>query len=160
MSQADCQLDDFHFTRLAVRWYPPNESGHIEIEYGFDYKVGRHKTEKDRYRLAFTVSAKSSTPEPIGYLLDSEIVGFFRFPEGIDQKKADYLIRVNGCAILYGILRGQVANLTGNFPQKKLLLPSLMMREVVDGVEKQKEAQRKLKKPASKAPKAASVKKV
>jgi hypothetical protein len=35
-----------------------------------------------------------------------------------------------------------------------------MMREVVDGVEKQKEAQRKLKKPASKAPKAASVKKV
>jgi preprotein translocase subunit SecB len=146
MNQADCQLDDFHFTRLAVRWYSPKEPGQIDIEYGFDYQVGQHKTEKNRYRLAFSVSAKSSTPEPIGYLLDSEIVGFFRFSEGIDQKKADFLIRMNGCAILYGILRGQVANFTGNFPHKKLLLPAIMMKDVVEGVEKQKALQRKPKK--------------
>lgn len=138
MNQPACELDDFHFTRLAVRWFPPKESGNLETEYNFDYQVGRHKTEENRYRLAFTVTAKSSTPEPVGYLLDSEIVGFFHFPEGTEQKKMDFLIRVNGCSILYGILRGQVANFTGNFPYKKLVLPSLMMKEVVDGIEQRK----------------------
>ena len=157
MSEPVCQLDDFHFTRLAVQWHSPKESGKFEVNYSFDYSIGQHNTEKNRYRLAFRVGAKSDTPEPVGYHLNSEIVGFFRFPDGTEQNKMDFLIRFNGCTILYGILRGQVASLTGSFPQKKLVLPTFMMKEIVEGVEHQKAANAKAKK---RAPKSASRKKV
>ena len=145
MSEPVCQLDDFHFTRLAVQWNDPTESGKFDINYSFDYSVGRHNTDKHRYRLAFSVKAKSDTPEPVGYHLDSEIVGFFRFPADTEQDKMDYLIRVNGCTILYGILRGQVASLTGAFPQKKLVLPTFMMKEIIEGIEQQNAADTKAK---------------
>lgn len=137
MSKPVCQLDDFHFTRLAVQWHP-GETREFKVSYSFDYDIGQHKTEVNRYRLAFRVGAKSMTPEPVGYDFDSEIVGFFRFPEGTDQKEMDFLIRMNGCSVLYGILRGQVANLTGVFPQRKLVLPTLMMKEIIQGIEKDK----------------------
>jgi preprotein translocase subunit SecB len=157
MSEPVCQLDDFHFTRLAVQWHNLKEPGKYEVNYSFDYNIGQHKTDKNRYRLAFRVGAKSDTPEPVGYHLDTEIVGFFRFPDGTEQKKMDFLIRVNGCSVLYGILRGQVASLTGSFPQKKLVLPTLMMKEIIEGVEHQKVDNAKTKKTA---PKPTSRKKV
>jgi len=156
MSEPVCQLDDFHFTRLAVQWHASKEPGKFAVNYSFDYNIGQHNTEKNRYRLAFRVGAKSDAPEPVGYHLDTEIVGFFRFPDGTDQKKMDFLIRMNGCSVLYGILRGQVASLTGSFPQKKLVLPTLMMKEIVEGVEHQKAANAKTK---SSAPKPTSRKK-
>ena len=151
MSEPVCQLDDFHFTRLAVQWHASKEPGKFAINYSFDYNIGQHKTENNRYRLAFRVGAKSDAPEPVGYHLDTEIVGFFRFPDGTEQKKMDFLIRMNGCSVLYGILRGQVASLTGSFPQKKLVLPTLMMKEIIEGVEQQKAANAKTKKTTPKS---------
>lgn len=158
MSEPVCQLDDFHFTRLAVQWNDPSESGEIEINYSFDYSIGQHNTEKNRYRLAFRVGAKSDTPEPVGYHLDSEIVGFFRFPEATEQDRMDFLIRLNGCTILYGILRGQIANLTGVFPHRKLVLPTFMMKEVIDGIEKAKTDELPVKKDIPRPKKARSPK--
>jgi hypothetical protein len=51
-----------------------------------------------------------STTEPIGYTIDSEIVGLFSFPEGASEVKMQMLIRVNGATILYGILLGSADN--------------------------------------------------
>ncbi len=48
------------------------------------------------------------------------------------------LVRFNGCTILYGILRGQLANITGSFPNRKLLLPTVMMEDVVKDIEREK----------------------
>lgn len=147
MSESLCQLEDFHITALSVQWHDPRTSGNVPVSYQFSYDVGQHQTDKLRYRLKFRVSVGSETPEPVGYSLASEIVGFFRFPEGVEQSKIDYLVRVNGCTILYGILRGQVATLTGCYPQKKLVLETIMMRDVVDSIEKEKQAEIKKAKP-------------
>jgi preprotein translocase subunit SecB len=147
MSESLCQLEDFHITALSVQWHDPKTSGNVPVNYQFSYDVGQHQTDKLRYRLKFRVRVGSETPEPVGYSLASEIVGFFRFPEGVEQSKIDYLVRVNGCTILYGILRGQVATLTGCYPQKKLVLETIMMRDVVDSIEKEKQAEIKKAKP-------------
>jgi preprotein translocase subunit SecB len=135
MSDPVCQLDDFHFRQLSVEWHDPETSGQVEINHTFDYEVGQHSTEHSRFRLALQYKTVSATPQPVGYAVQAEIVGFFRFPDGMEQEKMDYLIRLNGCTILYGILRGQIANLTGVFPRRKLVLPTFMMKDVVEAVE-------------------------
>ena len=98
----------------------------------------RHAAERNRFRLAFRVAVKSKTPTPVDYSLDCEIVGLFRFPEDSTEETMQGLIRLNGCTILYGILRGQLANITGAFPRQKLILPTVMMEEVVNEVEREK----------------------
>jgi preprotein translocase subunit SecB len=146
MSEPTCQLDDFHFRRLAVEWHEPRETGQVNVNYQFDYDVGRHTSEKARYRLVFRMSAKSDTPVPVGYSVDAEIVGFFHFLPDTPLEKMELLIRVNGSTILYGLLRGQIASLTGQFPQRKLILPTFMMSDVVQDIESTKAEIRKAKK--------------
>ena len=46
-----------------------------------------------------------------------------------------YLIRYNGCAILYGILRGMLATMTGTFPEGAIRMPTIMVDEIVKKVE-------------------------
>lgn len=70
------------------------------------------------------------------YKVDFQILGFFAFPKDTVEDNMQYLIRVNGCTILYGILRGIVANVTGTFPEGPLPLPTVMMHDVVNSVER------------------------
>lgn len=138
-------------TRVNVAWHEPSQPGSIEIDYLFDYDVSRHTTEKNRFRLAFRVGVKSKTPAPVDYSLDCEIVGFFRFPEDTTEESMQRLIRFNGCTILYGILRGQLANITGSFPRQKLILPTVMMEDVVNDIEQEKALARQAKLSTGKA---------
>jgi len=138
MSQPVCQLDDFHFTRLSVEWHEPQSEETVETEFGFDYDVAKHSEDENRYRLTFRVQMNNKGETPVGYQLMSEIVGFIQFPEETDAEKREFYVRVNGCTLLYGVLRGQIAATTGSFPQLKLVLPTFMMQDVVEEIEKKK----------------------
>jgi preprotein translocase subunit SecB len=160
MSEPVCHLDEFFMTRVNVAWHEPTQPGSIDIDYLFDYDVARHTTEKQRFRLAFRLASKSKTATPVDYSLDCEIVGFFRFPEDATEETMQSLVRLNGCTILYGILRGQLSNITGSFPHRKMVLPTVMMEEVVKDIEREKAHARKAspstkKKTANKALKTA-----
>ena len=152
MNDSVCQLEDFHLTALSVQWNDPKKTGTYTVTNELDYDVGQHQTEKERYRLTLRFMTGPEKPEPVGYSVAAEIVGFFRFPERTEQSKMDYLVRVNGCTILYGILRGQIANVTGTFPHKKFILPTIMMRDVVLDLEKAKAEEAKKAKPGKKKP--------
>jgi preprotein translocase subunit SecB len=138
MSSPVCHLDEFFMTRVNVAWHEPGQPENVDIDFLFDYDVAQHATEKNRFRLAFRLGVKSKTSTPVDYSLDSEIVGFFRFPEEATAEIMQRLIRLNGCTILYGILRGQLANITGSFPRQKLILPTVMMEDVVNQIEREK----------------------
>ena len=84
------------------------------------------------------VSAKSEVTPPIGIAFEAEIVGFFTFPEGTESTRIEQLVRLNGCTVLYGVLRGLIANTTGSFPGGKFILPTFMMQDVVAEVEKKR----------------------
>jgi preprotein translocase subunit SecB len=167
MLQPNCHLDEFFMTRVNVAWHEPAEPGSVDIDFLFDYDVLRHTSEKNRFRLAFRLAAKSKTPAPVDYSLDTEIVGFFHFSEDSSEETMQSLVRFNGCTILYGILRGQLANITGSFPHQKLLLPTVMMENVVTDIEREKAQGRqenppikkKTAKKAAKRPKAPAKKK-
>lgn len=145
MTHPVCHLDEFFMTRVNVAWHEPSQPGSVDIDFLFDYDVARHATEKNRFRLALRLGVKSKTPTQVDYSLDCEIVGFFRFPEDSSDETMQRLIRFNGCTILYGILRGQLANITGSFPRQKLTLPTVMMEDVVNEIEREKAQARQTK---------------
>jgi preprotein translocase subunit SecB len=138
MTYPVCHLDEFFMTRVNVAWHEPSQPGSVDIDFLFDYDVAKHTTEKNRFRLAFRLGVKSKTPMPVEYSLDCEIVGFFHFPQETTDDAMQRLIRLNGCTILYGVLRGQLANITGSFPRQKLILPTVMMEDVVNDIEREK----------------------
>lgn len=141
------QLEEFFVTRLHLdhRDIKGSEKGKpMQLGYGFDYTVGQHKNEEHRYRMAFRVLAEefAENEQPAGLKLDCEIVGFLALNPALDKAEREKLVRLNGVSILYGILRGIVATMTGTFPNGKLNLPAALPADVVNQVEEQKRSSR------------------
>lgn len=62
------------------------------------------------------------------------------------------LVLYNGSLILYGLLRGQIAAITGAFPTGKFMLPSVNMQQVIqNSVEKELAVAASSNRPSSKA---------
>jgi len=139
------QLKEFFVTRLHVDWHGSNnalpQKPKVAEPVAFDYDVLRKEETPHsfvlRLRMKADLDASKSTAR---YEIDSEIMGFFDFPETMDEKQIQALIRVNGGIILYGILRGEIAAFTGSFPGGKIVLPAVYMQDIVAGIEERKRA--------------------
>jgi hypothetical protein len=126
-------LNDFILTKMTIEWIPGTEES-LPYNLGINYKVFQRKDNNKRFRLNFSLDI-SPESNNCGYKINTEIIGFFEFPEKFSQNQSEYLIRVNGGTILYGILRGEIANFTGSFPGGKFVLPTVSMREIVKNYE-------------------------
>lgn len=133
-------LEEYFLKKVLIeRIYSKEDAaaGEIAIAFDHDYKIQRNADNPLEFLLAFTVrdNPAKKTRNPQAYKLDLRIVGFFRFDEGVEEKQMQYLIRYNGCAILYGILRGMLATMTGTFPEGAIRMPTIMVDEIVKKVE-------------------------
>lgn len=137
------QLEDYYVTRLRVDWVePPSAHEKVEGKINVDYQVQRHESDSLRYRLELKVSVKpASRDQKVGWAVDAHIHGLFVFPDGLNEETMHNAIRVNGGIILFGILRGQIATVTGTFPPGKFVLPTVPMQSIV--ALKEKSRQRK-----------------
>lgn len=144
---AVCELEDFFINQLQVDWLRPDPNRKEEsVSFGFDYDLSWHNENPHRVRMImrFVMGAnKQEENSSCPYGIKAEVEGFFKFSEDIDDQKMAYLCRVNSLTILYGILRGEIANVTGSFRDGKFILPTVMMQDVVKDVEARKEANRK-----------------
>jgi hypothetical protein len=162
--EPNCQLEEFFVTRLHLDHREikgPEKPKPQQLAYGFDYSVGQHKEEAHRYRMAFRVVAEefAENEQPAGLKLESEIVGFLAINPELDKAKREEIVRLNGVSILYGILRGIVATMTGTFPNGKLTLPAALPADIVKHVEEQKRnTQKDTGRPAEKPVKKLKVK--
>ncbi len=142
------QLNDFAVTRLLIDWHQPSRDAagnpHFSGGMAFDYNVLRRKDAPHSFALQFKFTL---VPEEVkeGYEIEAAITGLFDFPPSMEESKMQSLIRINGCTILYGILRGEIATFTGSFPGGKFLLPTVFMQEVVQDIEKRKQLLEKKK---------------
>lgn len=136
------QLKDFVITRILVEWQASKKPvDYVDIsktDVFIDYDVLRDPETDKSLALQFRVKVAPPKKDETGYIVESEVVGFFTFPETMEEEQVQYLARVNGGTILYGILRGQVALLTGSFPGGKYMLPAIYMPDVVAMVEESK----------------------
>lgn len=140
MSQPVIHLEEYFLEKVLVeRIHSKAEatSDAISISFDYDYEIKRNANNPHEFSLTFIVrdDPTTKTPSPQAYKLDLRIIGFFRFDEGTEEKQMQYLIRFNGCAILYGILRGMLATMTGTFPEGAIRMPTIMVDEIVKKVE-------------------------
>ncbi len=157
------RLDHFMLTRLQINWVDPDpgrEGTPLPPPVcGYDYEAFRNNDNPRQFALKFLLSASPDASRRAGgYSIESEIVGFFTFPESMPENDMQYLVRVNGCTILYGVLRGQLSAFTGVFPGGQFILPAVDMREVVQQIDLNREAGKEktaAKKKAATAKKAA-----
>jgi len=127
-------IDDFVIDAFAIRSNPeytktePEESGDIGIS--FDIK---RKGEEPLFMISLLIdmntSKKAFSCAP--YQLSMKISGFFSFVEGTDEETINKMIGLNGLSILYGLMRGTVAQFTANCPHGKLVLPSVNFVELL-----------------------------
>lgn len=132
--------------KMVVEWLEPANTEEESISFGFDYDLACHPETPHLIKMVmrFWLGQANDDEAPrCPYSLLTEMEGIFSFPEDIDEKQMAYLCRVNSMTILYGILRGEVANVTGSFPGGKYILPTVMIPEVVDSIEKRKTDERK-----------------
>ena len=140
MTSSSLQLEEFFLVSLNLNW----QSGTCDCEgdcpyaVDMDYNVARNDDDTRQFRLQLKVGLRLDE-NCTGLNVDSLIEGYFSFPEGTEEDAMQYLIRVNGATILYGILRGQVAMLSGSFPTGKVNLPAVVMEDVLPEIDARKE---------------------
>ena len=85
----------------------------LEKANAIGYDVAQNAEAPDHYRLTFRVKVQEKDVDgrDTGYYVEAHIVGYFSFPASVSEEDREYLIRVNGGTILYGILRGHIASL-------------------------------------------------
>ncbi len=133
-----CDLNNFFIRQLQVRSIDVLETAAISMNCTFDYDLFCH--DKNDHKICMNLRVKvapdqlEETPT-CPYEINAEIQGFFTFADDLSEEQMGYLMRVNSATILYGILRGEIANITGSFPAGKFLLPTVMMQNVVEEIE-------------------------
>ena len=146
-----CELEDFHVNKLIVEGVDWEKNGRLSASYGFDYELSCRTDNPHIMKMIMRYSIQPNPQEasPLcPYSIHTEIEGIFSFPEETEELKQEYLCRVNGLTILYGILRGEIANVTGSFKNGKFVLPTVMMQDVVKEVEARKAKEREAKQTA------------
>ena len=113
-----------------------------EVETGL--VVSPHNKDPQRYMLRLDVKVQPQHDQADTFMAYSILVkgrGFFVFKQPPTKEEADKMLQLNGAAILYGLLRGQVAQITAQGPHGQLLLPTLNFLEIQKAVNARKEAQ-------------------
>ncbi len=142
-----CELNNFFLRHLEISGADKIETTEISLNCAFDYDLFCNDQDDHKIRMVLRIKVTPDMNEEAQtcpYEIKAEIEGFFTFSEELSDKQMGYLVRVNSATILYGILRGEVANVTGSFPSGKFLLPTVMMQEVVKEIEERKEKAPKL----------------
>jgi len=134
-------LDSFIMIRSNIEMFSPDDEtlksavdNKVQLKHNssISYSVGKNQDDEYNYKLSFEVKV---IPDVFGWSIDMEIAGIFTFPTGTDSNAMEGIIRVNGCTILYGLLRGHLSSVTGVFPSGPYVLPTVDMLEVVKRIE-------------------------
>ena len=116
--------------------------GDISMGFEFDYEVFKRTNDPSRQLLILKISSCPVEGKAYAYNIDFHIIGLFSFDKSVDEQRTAYLLRVNGCTILYGLLRGMITMMTGPFPEASITLPTVMMEDIVKTIEIKKRQQR------------------
>ena len=126
------QLENFEMKKLHVDFFSSRRKTEPDINMKLSINVRLTKIAKAQRRFRLLLSIKVDSEPKVGYRIRADILGYFYVPEEIPEEKIEPLVRGNGTAILYGILRGQIAVFTGSFPGGKLSLPTIPIPPLMD----------------------------
>ena len=106
----------------------------------FDFDVFAKPGDALSQALTFKIAYRKPLRSMPGNCLSirCEMLGLFELSETLSEDERNWVIRFNGCTILYGIARGILLNATGTFPDEPVLLPTILFRERVQEINRRK----------------------
>ncbi|MEX0829615.1 MAG: protein-export chaperone SecB [Nitrospirales bacterium] len=92
------------------------------------------KEGKYPYRVSLTVSIEPAQEKPAldPYAIKFKIIGFFTLSGNPSSDQKERMLNLNGGAMLYGILRGFVAQTTGSATFGKYILPAINFVDIYE----------------------------
>lgn len=109
----------------------PSHTGNIASS----LNVAPHKTDPLRYRLTLEIRidpTEQREKEFFPYRVAIKGRAAFAFKEGCSHEEINKFMRLNGAAILYGLLRAQVAQITAQSVHGQFLLPTMNFVEAAE----------------------------
>jgi preprotein translocase subunit SecB len=147
--QALLNIDEYFVEEVRVRTNPDyvepgqeQRAGQIKVALSMKKKGAEPefmismKLEVNKARRAFEASP---------YYVFLDITGYFSFHQGTEQDTMDKMIGFNGPAVLYGVARGIVAQITANCRNGKFILPTVNFVELLKQQEERNRRQKRLK---------------
>ncbi|MBU0607543.1 MAG: protein-export chaperone SecB [Armatimonadetes bacterium] len=133
------QLRAFYIEELHVEARPCTD-GEFEPNEHEDYQVSLEQEmskvpEHQKYMLVMKLGleAKDEDRTPPAALRSLAVTarGFFDLPDDAPEEYVEKVVPLNCSAILYGMLRGVVSQVTANLPSGPQLLPTLNLAEAL-----------------------------
>lgn len=123
-------IDELHVTAIdRAPTDPAGDRGLINVS----FNIMEHTRLRGKYRLSLRIDYSSPSDEAQSpYEIHACIQGVFSFPTMKRVgKRAIGTLAYNGSAILYGLLRGHVAQITGLGIHGPFLLPTVNLMETL-----------------------------
>lgn len=135
------QLTSCHLEEIQVKAIGKEPTADTGGKVRIDYTAMVATNEPRLHRLIMKYAVKPPK-DGAGYVISAQIEGQFLFPEGVDPQKMAWTVRLNGCSILYGVLRGVLSGITGGMKHGQSILPTVNFVEVVKSIEEKRTRRR------------------
>ena len=148
------RLDHYQIESVAVilnDGYDPELKAHTG-DLTSTMTVAPHKGDAQKVMLVLEIMARPKKDHEAEFFPYSVVVkgrGFFSFRNKIEKAEAHKVLCVNGAAILYGLLRGQVAQITAQSVHGQFLLPTVNFVEMQNQAVKAEPPKQSAKKAAA-----------
>ena len=130
------QLKDYRLIKLSLdanEDFNPEDGKEGAYEVVCGYKTFKAEN-KPSFWVVLDISVKAKKQKRYCAVkkVTLKIGGVFDFPEDTSEEKIDDMVPYNCIAILYGISRGIVADLTGNIQGGKFILPVVSLADMIN----------------------------
>ena len=129
------QLKDFFLRKLSVEWQQGETAKTLHYDINVDYEAEDDGEDAGGFSLRIEIKPNARSEKASAYKIEAIIDGLFDLPKAWTEDQKRTMLRVNGGTILYGILRGHIANVTGSFRGSKLCLPTVDFGRIVAAVQ-------------------------
>ncbi len=144
MQPSPIQLRQIFFRHISIR--PKNEEDDNLSAVDFDFdgviihdgsRVQLVEATKDDqlpiYCITLRIIIKNEEGKICPYTIDMEVAGFFEiFTKDLTESKREELALINGCSMLYSIIREHVMSFTSRCPNGALIIPTVNFLDKMD----------------------------
>ena len=128
---AQLQLQNFVVDQLTFK-AALDEKEPLSGLIGVDFEVKAHAKDKNSYLMIMQVDLNKGRAfkKNGGYQVQMQLVGWFKFTDGLDEEVKAKMLCTNASSILFGVARTIVAQLTGTLGKRKFILPAVNLLEL------------------------------
>lgn len=129
--QALLNIEDYFLEEILIKTNPDfNIEKNIEGELFIDFDIFKNDKNPLLFKIVMNIESNKKL-DNYPYYIIIKLNGIFSYPKEVDEEYVQKTISYNAPSILYGIARGIISQITGNYNYGKFILPSINIIEIL-----------------------------